>query len=489
MITEAPARPRSILPPRTGDNVIRTIHLSLALGLCATLASAQQRYSIRLILPLPGHAGSVASGIDDHARVVGTSDTDSGYLWELGRTRALQDHGGGTRSRAEGIGPGGLVLGAARSGAFDHATLWFSQDSDDDHHHGDYDALPIIDLGTAGKDVQSIAEAANARGFIVGCSDDGLLYAPAVFEPTPDGTRVTRLPLPLGQFSGVARDINSVSIVAGFSAGFGHAQAAIWRPVAGGWAHDDLEALHPGHASEAVGINEQGTIAGHAVSRRGYWHLVVWHAGVVRDLGAPPRGQAFARAIGDGGAIVGYTIGADLVRRAVLYSPPDDPANNDTGSSDSQKGLVELHGLLPPGNPWSELREATDINAGGQIVGYGVIGGFLQSYIATPVRRRLEVPSNLDSGSLETVTIHGAAPGSRIELYSARGGGETLVEGLVQSLDLDCAHLLQTQIAGPRGMAVFSLSLSPGSAGHTVWLQALDRSSGEVSDVIERQIL
>ena len=90
----------------------------------------------------------------------------------------------------------------------------------------------------------------------------------------------------------------------------------------------------------------------------------------MRDLGTLGGSESYAYAVNSSGQIVGESYGSSFSSlHAFVYR----------GSS-----MVDLNTLIPPNSGWV-LKEATDINDLGQIVGNGYYGGFNRAFLLTPV--------------------------------------------------------------------------------------------------------
>jgi hypothetical protein len=446
--------------------MLQSILLAAAcLGAQSLAATGHNTYSIRSIAPLPGHLGGVALGIDEDTRVVGTSAGGNGYLWVAGVTSALLGPGGESAGRAEGLGPGGLAVGASGGSSSERAVAWRVA----------LEETPMCwSLGGERLGPLSVAVAVNASGLAVGWVDDFVSPRPAVFGRGSVGTGASLLPLALGHVEGLAYDVDDAGVIVGYSAPFGPAVAMCWWWQGTRWIHMPLEPLVPGTFAIAVAHAGAGTIVGHARGNDGTTHLVAWEDGRPVDLGAPADQHAFARGAASSGAVVGYSLGLDLQRHAIVHP----------GCAARDVAPILLDTLLPPGTPWNTLREAADINSKGEIVGYGEIGGVVHSFVMTPIRRWLEVSAALAADDHDVLRLRGAAPHATVDFFAAPSGGETLLAECVQSLDLDQARWLGRATADVAGIASFELRLGARAAGRVLWLQAVDRDAHEVSDVL-----
>jgi uncharacterized membrane protein len=440
------------------------------LGAQSLAAPGHNTYSIRSIAPLPGDLGGVALGIDEETRVVGTSAGGNGYLWVSGVTSALLGPGGESAGRAEGLGPDGLAVGASGGSSSERAVAWRVA----------LEETPMCwSLGGERLGPLSVAVAVNASGLAVGWVDDFVSPRPAVFGRGSVGTGASLLPLALGHVEGLAYDVDDAGVIVGYSAPFGPAVAMCWWWQGTRWTHLPLEPLVPGTFAVAVAHAGAGTIVGHARGNDGTTHLVAWEDGRPVDLGAPEGQHALACGAASSGVVVGHSFGLDLQRHAIVHP----------GCAARDVVPIQLDTLLPPGTPWSALREATDINSKGEIVGYGELGGVVHSFVMTPIRRWLEAPAALTAGGQNVLQTSGAAPYATVDFFAALSGGETLLDDCAQSLDLAGGRWLGRATADEAGIATLALYLGADAAGEIVWLQAVDRDAGEVSDVLVRPAL
>ena len=147
-----------------------------------------------------------------------------------------------------------------------------------------------------------------ALGVLIGCSEQSAVpsTAPLAFEVADASTFTVAelLPLPGGTASN-AVGINNQGQVAGISngAGLAHSHAVLWDHG----AVTDLGTLPGGTYSEAYGINNQGQVVGFSTGA-GFSgrHAVLWDHGAVADLGTLPGGlQSRASGINSRGEVVG----------------------------------------------------------------------------------------------------------------------------------------------------------------------------------------
>lgn len=440
------------------------IALAVVLAACAPrVASAQTRYTVTLVGPLPGDFGSFATGLDEAGTVCAWSDTTDGMVWSNGRLAALPALPGGATTRAEGLGPLGSVVGSSQTAAFEHAVLWERVGA----------GFVARDLGVAPGDVQSLAFATNGR-LVVGLTDDAIVWRPCAWRRlAPGGAAFNVEPLPLlpGDFGGEAHDVDARGRVVGSSAAFGSSRAVLWDAAAGTWTVQELPPLAPGASCEARALNERGLIVGWCVSpATGVEHAVAWRNGAVVDLGAPAPGwRALALDVNERGDVVGkagpfaYTSG--WVRPS--------------GASSA----VLLDTLLPTDSPWT-IASAEDVDESGRIAATGILGGFFQTCLLTPVEIDLVGPAAGSAGSTATLVAVGAAPGALVRFHVGTGGGASPLAGCpAGNLDIAGALPLGAALADAGGVAQLSVALPARLSGATLWFQASEAGSCRVTDV------
>lgn len=318
---------------------------------------ALPRYAITELPAGPPPFASVASrAICARRAVVGTATftsysephaivLDASGLDDLGTL-------GGPASHGNAGNASGAIVGASAIGTAGATHAFLYRDG------------AMQDLGTLGG-AFSEAFAINNRGQIVGQST----LITGGDQPSHATLWDGGSPIDLGTLGGpesFARDLNNAGDIVGTSSRADQpfrAHAVVWRDR----TPEELPsgALH----SQAVAINEAGTIAGFVVYEPGQpYHAVIWRDGVMADLGSFGS-SAFALGLNDRGSIVGMAWDALATRpHAFLYT-------HDT--------LLDLEDLADaPG--WT-LLQATDICNDGLIVGNGWLDGTQRGFVLTPV--------------------------------------------------------------------------------------------------------
>lgn len=218
--------------------------------------------------------------------------------WQHGKLRVLPLPAGATWSRATDANVHGVVVGEVfvpRSGV--HAVLWV---------HGRPRLLPEPEPFWEDEDTESLVDAINDNGDVVGATDTGFgfritWWLDAVDDPTP---RMT------GSGRGTATDLTDN----GMTVGGGEAS---WRAVrwsSPGAPPRELQELGPGEvvSTYASSVNESGQVVGteytwDADQETFVWKSLLWDADGIPSWIPQPAdgGTATASLINDRGLVVG----------------------------------------------------------------------------------------------------------------------------------------------------------------------------------------
>lgn len=256
----------------------------------------------------PTRGYNVAADIDEHGRVVGTTDTpDRGYraaLWQGGQVVELEELPGWQESGAAAINASGTIVGFSYGGSGGTPTVW-------------QDGRPSELTVPAGFD-SGVAVDINTSGLIVLASDFGVSYAGRSGSFDDLGALSSETPITQ------ARAINDAGQVAGASFVDGAMHAFLWE--AGRMR--DLGIPDGFTWSEAFGINASGQIVGYA-SRHGpdgstTYRGVLWDGD--RTVLLDPTRALLPSDINDAGVIVGRIVGAPGHSTAFVMTPVPEPA-------------------------------------------------------------------------------------------------------------------------------------------------------------------
>ena len=265
---------------------------------------------------------------------------------------------GGNNSYAYAINASGRVAGASNiaNGAF-HAFLSAGNGG------------PIVDLGTLGG-TNSYAYGVDNIGRVVGYSQTPGNGATHAFISAPNGGTLRSLGTLSGGTNSFAFGINNSGQVAGYSgtaSGYNHA----FISGANGGALRDLGTLG-GRFSFGLALNNYGQVTGRSETANGQTHAFLsgMNGGPLQDLGTLGGFSSFGQAVNDLGWVTGSSFLSDnSSQRAFLFT--------------AATGMIDLNTLLPVSSGWL-LTEGRGINANGQIVGVGIIGGETHGFLLTP---------------------------------------------------------------------------------------------------------
>jgi probable HAF family extracellular repeat protein len=252
------------------------------------------------------------------------------------------------------------------------------------YHAAIYSHGIISDLGTLGG-LTSAALAINDAGQVAGQSDKpapalshAFLYSGGVMHDLGD----------LGYPYSVAHGINNSGEVVGLSATSATAAAAF---LYSGGVMNNLGTLGS-YLAQANAINDAGEVVGYAYVpsnvSSSLAHAFLYSKGAMHDLGTLPGGFDYAWAVGinASGQITGWTSGGlkdiDGIgrTRAFLY----------------ENGVMTDIGALRAGSYYTS---ANGINASGQIVGFGEIGGAGRAFLYMPATGIVDLNSLLPLNS------------------------------------------------------------------------------------------
>lgn len=353
-----------------------------AIGLACWLSAAPAlalEYTIIGTGTLPGDDSSIAFGLNNLGRVVGTSraigEAGTATLWSAaGGVIGLGTLGGSPSfAWALDVNDAGSVVGQSRGtippNDYAHAFVWNS-------------TLGMLDLGVFAGDNTSTAYGINASGQVVGVSS----LAPPFGSPSSSfddwvdhaflwtqATGMTALAALPGHAVNGASAINDAGQIAGSSGSGDFERAVRWAPDG---SIQDFGTL-PGYvASGALGMNGLGHVVGDAYDVGGYSQAFIWTPGAgMTGLGMlPGHLNSSAWSVNDSGQVLGVAWGNPggvLSIVPFLWTASD--------------GMVDLNSLLPAGSGWI-LGIPGAINDLGQVAGQGTFGGAFagQGYLMTP---------------------------------------------------------------------------------------------------------
>ncbi|MBG1266331.1 DUF3466 family protein [Nostoc sp. WHI] len=455
--------------------------LSLQSGLIDTQNSTGSSYSITDLNTL-FKGNFYATDINDTGQMVGSSYTNTGFLYSDGKITDLGTLSGDSRSLADSINNSGQVVGTSYGRYNLSAGRAFL-----------YSDGKITDLGTLPGGTVSRAGDINNSGQVIGNSDvmvlhdfsgngygsEGIgdlsenhafLYSDG--NMTDLGTLLTRNNLSFAG-SSYAADINDSGQVVGLSnTDDGPYHAFLYS----NGKMTDLGTLSEGggNYSEAIDINNSGQVIGNSeflipyhFSGDGYGsegdgytsvkHAFLYSDGKMTDLGtllsennSSLPGYSSAISINDSGQVIGYSN-----NHFFLYS---------------NGKMTDLESLIPKESGWS-LQQLRVINNKGQILGGGSIGGQFHQFLLNPISTTATPKDGITVGNISTQGSSVFLQGLKINLTGSNvvtKGGNVTLDGptiLNSSTGAYTFNSAKSTVTSKGGDITFKNTLDSNSAG------------------------
>jgi uncharacterized membrane protein len=319
---------------------------AISVAAVCQFAHATTTYTATALGLLPGGHFLDAYALNDNGTVTGygiSQGTNMGFVWQDGQLTSLGILPGAVSSGGGGINNQGVIAGGGSGQAF----TWQA---------GQLQALPMPAGATYAN-----AGAINDQGVIVGSAGTNAGGNAVIWS---NGT-VSTLPLSGNLIGTIATDINNQGTVVGN----GYDKSYNDTPLI--WVNGQVSALPTGTVSHGgtTGINASNAISGFVTQDNAHEQAARWDNGqltLLDQLGDITQARAYA--INDAGLVVGSSF-ATQSSIATLWEGTN---------------AIALQDLLVNGENW-QLMQAQDINASGQIVGWGRFNGQAQSFLLTPV--------------------------------------------------------------------------------------------------------
>lgn len=327
---------------------------------------------------VPGTTGnSFGLGVNDRGQVTGGGVFDTSG----GPTTAFISgaNGAGPLKPLEGL-PGGFGYeGGVAINAAGQVTGWdYTADGSPRAFLSDPNGGALHDLGTLPGGTGSRGSAVNDHGQVTGVGDTGSTTVAFLSEPNGGPLHLLGT-APGGSASESAEGVNAAGEVTGrFSTADGTVHAYLSGPNGG--AISDLGILPDGRNSAGYGVNASGQVAGWADIADGsntYHHAFLSgpNGGALQDLqglGTASGTTSEARAVNDGGQIVGFSLSNGGESRAFIYS---------------SGVMTDLNSVLTPLSSFTRLYAAYSISNDGHITGEGLTSdGYVHAFLLTPIK-------------------------------------------------------------------------------------------------------
>ncbi|MDQ5894650.1 MAG: hypothetical protein QG596_911 [Actinomycetota bacterium] len=426
---------------------------------CAPAADAA-RFEVTNLGILPGGTASEATAVGDNGHVVGNS-AGFAFLWRpsggMEKINLLTpdlSYAGPDVNSTDVVAVTGPHTDEDAFGFLWHANRWAGGLATNLGAVGEATCSEGCDVDPNN---QSFANGINENMVVVGTSTIDGSAGPGVMAATywPLAGDPIRLG---GSSGGSAREIANNGRIAGSHG----PRAALWEDVDDPPVDLGLLPGSTGSLSDALDLNETGTVVGNSEIAPGVVRAFVWTPGAGMQPIASPNtlsGFSTANAIGPDGTIVGSSFNGSQTR--AIIREPGTP-------------IVDLNTLIPEGTGWN-LRSARDINDDGQIVGVGEIGGTTRAFLLTPID-----PLQVE---LETITVgDNDVFDLKMTVEHLGGSGTTKISSITYppapGLALRNVPVLGgpapvlTRIFGPTG--TFPTALDPGQKSEHVFAYAID---------------
>lgn len=359
--------------------------------------SFAQDYDLTFIEPEAGYEATRAYGINDNGSIVGRMDNTAGerqaFVWENSVMSSLIPLISGFDSSTWEINDDGVVSGYSKDTSNNnHAVMW------------DTSTGPAFDIHTGNVTGNtSSAYGISSNGTVVGMADLpepelGSVFHAFIYDNV-NGFRDLGTLNTSGDYENgysIAYSVNSSGDVVGIA----HDNSWNYRPFiyneATGMNELSIDSAYPSGEWYASIINDNGLIGGHVIAATNQSLPYVWS-----NASSTPDAVAMSAAF-PYGEVYGMNSSGTMVG-SMWDSDADEPLYH-AFVFDVVNGIRDLNDLIPP-DSGVVLEFARDINASGQIVGYGTQNGIKRAFLLNPSTSSV-VPgdANLD-GAVNVIDI------------------------------------------------------------------------------------
>lgn len=428
---------------------------SAVVGLSVTSASAQSRYRLEIIQPPPSATGVYAQALNNSNEVTGGASFQ-------GQTHPFvyRDRASTALYEIEGTHTSGMALNdrAHITGwMYEWGVVWpqaYLWDGTTNHWLVDPD------------ESYTYAQGINAHDHVVG------FYFPPNAHANGDAFVVID-----GEYrnlgGGNATDISDNGIIVGEDNRY-FGDTTVWEPDGhGGWTRTVLD------GQIALSINADGTAFCGAGPLQGYFDSpVLWtranNTWVRTDIGSwdPLETHAVANGVNNAQQVVGDFESFDEGDRAWIYENGEVHWLNDL--------------LADEANKW-EIVRAQAINESGVIlVRISEVNSYVErSALLIPTALTMLAPRGDGAGAPNELIATSAAPGAHVYFTFGTATGQRNVRGCPGvNLGVRSPQIIGSAVADAHREARLMIDIPRAAKGRTVFLQAVDRTNCEPSNVL-----
>jgi probable HAF family extracellular repeat protein len=400
--------------------------LAVLLIVSARSTTSAQTYRIETLPPVNLNGVSIGLGLNEDGVVVGWGLTLSGHnramRWDNATPVDLGALPGYSSSKASGISNDNRVVGHSGASCVPaDPTLWDTGQ-----------IVPLPDVARMSVEVYKLNDAGIAVG--EGYDSCDRPWNNLAFQWHDNWVVSPLSPLPGDPESG-AYGVSSAGVVAGFSgdsSGDAHLRACQWTNGAPSLVPD-----LGGDYSIAFAINDAGQYAGYSRTVGGTFRAYFFDGTNAIDLGTLP-GHAHSNAVGvnNAGTVIGFAFNGTGETTIYPHFFPD-PQQRAFVWRDGV--LYDMNNLIPLGSGWTSLNALLDINERGQIAGYGVRAGQYRAFRLSPAYGDLNCDGSVNFADINPLVLALSDPGAYQATFPDCDimNGDTNQDGAVNFADIN----------------------------------------------------